>query len=542
MSGSDISESIPVGANVWSIVNENSDILPVHAALLKNGKVLMFAGSQNDMQANRQHYVNVARLYNPKTNAVETVHSPLDIDLFCCGQVLLSNGDVLAAGGTDRYPCDADPVHGRSRSHFGGIRDCVLFNSSFMSGKSPWQSVAKMNYERNTRPPSGGGRWYPSLLMLGDGRVLALGGHPSDDSHIHRNQMLEIFDSRVGLPGSWIDQGIESDDVYDAGDEEPLTYPRMFLLPDGNVFVMKMSNGFSSFWNPDTRRWRIILNPTSVRSDSAAVLLPLLPEKDYKPSVLSVGQNQAQRIDLDTENPIWKNTSQRKLPGLPGRINCSAILLPGGKVIVVGGVPNELDDESAIRSHTNVAELYDPSTDMWENLAEASVIRNYHSVALLLPDGSVWTAGSNKNKQTSWLQEYPPNCTPSGAVDGAPNPQFDTRELRIEMYYPRYMGLAARPVIIGVNKEVVNYNSVFEIHTEQSYKIKSVALIRCSTATHGFNPDQRYVGLVIKSRPFGLVTVLSPPNSNIAPPGYYMLFIIDSGNLPSEAKIICLAH
>jgi hypothetical protein len=73
-----------------------------------------------------------------------------------------------------------------------------------------------------------------------------------------------------------------------------------------------------------------------------------------------------------------------------------------------------------------------------------------------------------------------------------------------------------------------------------SQKIKSVALIRCSSATHAFNPDQRYVGLVIQNKVLDTVNVISPPNPNVAPPGYYMLFIIDSGELPSEALIVQL--
>lgn len=526
-------------ANIWKVVNQDSDILPVHAALLKNGKVLMFGGSQNDMQANRQHYVNVARLWNPLTNFVETVHSPLDIDLFCCGQAMLSNGDVLAAGGTDSYPCDSVPQH-RGRRHFGGIRNCVVFNSSFSAGTSPWKTAASMNYERNTDPPSGGGRWYPTVLMLGDGRVLALGGHPSNESHIHKNRMLEIFDVRNGLPGTWIDQGFNSDDVY-GDDEEPLLFPRMFLMPDGNVFVVRMKDDFSYIWNPQTKNWTNLLTQPLPYSDVPAVLLPLLPSNNYKASIL-IATPQPQRIDFDRQNPFWKNTSARKLQGSPARFNSSAIILPNGKVVIVGGVPNPADDNSALASHTTIAEIYDPVSDSWENLAEAKVIRNYHSVALLLPDGSVWTAGSNKNSQTSWLQEYPPECIPSGAVDGAPNPQFDTRELRIEVYYPSYMGISRRPVISSVDKTEIIYNSPFVINSNQAEDISTVALIRCSSATHAFNPDQRYVGLVIQRKIFGTVTVVSPPNSNIAPPGYYMLFIVDSGNMPSVAVIVHLTH
>jgi hypothetical protein len=388
-----------------------------------------------------------------------------------------------------------------------------------------------MNFERETNPPRGGGRWYPTLVLLGDERVLAIGGASSSDSDYENNIMLEVFEN--GSPGKWIDQGRQSD-VNFVGGSGDLDYPRAFLLPNGNVFVVHVYDGtigFSHEWNPVSRAWRTYLNtPGPIYDYSPAVLLPLLPSLNYNARVLIAGGKSPKKIDLSLENPQWVDTSPRKLENAPLRLNSSAILLPDGKVLVVGGVPDKLHDESALASHTNVAELYDPSTDSWQNLAEANVIRNYHSVALLLPDGSVWTAGSNKNTDPSWKDD----------VGGVPNPKFDRRELRIEIYYPPYWKLI-RPAISSIDNPSMSYNTPIRIFTSKTTSISSVALIRCSTATHALNPDQRFIGLVIHERDFESIIVNPPPSQNIAPPGYYMLFIIDDGNVPSPGKIVSLS-
>src|SRR5664280_733039 len=83
------------------------------------------------------------------------------------------------------------------------------------------------------------------------------------------------------------------------------------------------------------------------------------------------------------------------------------------------------------------AEIYDPSTDSWRAVASAVVARMYHSVALLLPDGRVVTAGN----------------TPSKGQHVAWNQDPDHEEMRLEIYSPPYLFRGSRPVITSVPHE-----------------------------------------------------------------------------------------
>jgi hypothetical protein len=78
----------------------------------------------------------------------------------------------------------------------------------------------------------------------------------------------------------------------------------------------------------------------------------------------------------------------------------------------------------------------------------------------------------------------------------------------------------------------------FVINTPQANDIQSVVMIRCGSVTHAFDADQRYVGLVIQSHTATSLTVQTPPNRKIAPPGYYMLFLIHTNGVPSVGKFI----
>ena len=132
------------------------------------------------------------------------------------------------------------------------------------------------------------------------------------------------------------------------------------------------------------------------------MLLPLLPEENYRARVLLCGGAQPEKIDLNAPIPTWAPTGQRTLLGTPVRRNLNVVLLPTAEVLVCGGVVDGGDDNTAVKE----AELYrfDPTTntDNWSVLPPARVGRNYHSVALLMPDERVWTAGSNINSQQGY--------------------------------------------------------------------------------------------------------------------------------------------
>jgi hypothetical protein len=148
------------------------------------------------------------------------------------------------------------------------------------------------------------------------------------------------------------------------------------------------------------------------------------------------------------------------------------------------------------------------------------VPRLYHSTALLLPDGTVMTAGLDEAFNVE-PYKYP--------------------EYRLEVFRPPYLFRGPRPVVDSA-PQMITYGDAFEISTSTPQSIDAVALLRTGSVTHSFNMDQRYVELIITARLSGALIVQAPPNANIAPPGYYLLFIRDEHGVPSEARFVRIDH
>jgi hypothetical protein len=146
------------------------------------------------------------------------------------------------------------------------------------------------------------------------------------------------------------------------------------------------------------------------------------------------------------------------------------------------------------------------------------VPRSYHATALLLPDARVLVMGKD------------------GLFNTEP---YNYPEHRVEIFSPPYLFRGHRPTILAAPQQVP-YDTTFDIETTAAAEIASVVLLRAGAATHSFNMDQRHVGLVINIRASNHLTVTSPPDSNLAPPGLYMLFIVDTAGVPSVAEFLRL--
>jgi glycosyltransferase involved in cell wall biosynthesis len=517
-------EEAPAPLGTWELLPESTEILAVHAALLHTGKVLYFAGSENDEERNLRRDVDSTRLWDPVARTVERLPSA-SYDVFCGGHAFLGDGRLLVGGGIELY----DIGRGVSQTHShevlhrpSGPRDCALFHPIFTAGTHPWMAATPMHPERGRN--TGGGRWYPTLVTLPNGQVLMMGGLPARTDGRQINTMLELFDPVAGPQGRWIDAG----DQFSA----TFAYPRMHLLPDGQVVCVTSMEYQTQKWDPATGAWTSVAaapgagydaipnQPDPAEISWTSVLLPLMPP-DYRTRVLLAGKEVARLLDLGergaSTDAAWQNTAPRTLPAVPGRhaanavrVNINAILLPDGTILFVGGTPDGVDEHGVL-----AAELYDPAADRWTTLSSMTIPRNYHSVALLLPDGRVWTAGSNFN-----------------AGHGLEN-----RELRMEVYSPPYLSSGPRPAI-ETAPESLRLPTTFAIRTPQAHAIRSAALIRTSSVTHAFNADQRYVGLAIEGRSTGQLTVASPPDTRVAPPGHYLLFIIDQNGVPSVGRFV----
>jgi hypothetical protein len=485
----------------WRVLPSSSQILAVHAALVHTGHIVMLGGDEHDSGQNQSHSIDHTRLFDCATLSVSSIASP-SFDVFCCGHALVIDGRLLIAGGTEEFP----PGHGPHAPHFPGLRDAAVYNPRSRA----WTAVAPMSPEPGRS--TGGGRWYPTLVTLAEGIVLAISGHPREDDSRHNNDSPEAWSASPRDAGTW--RLVTGPDPAHAMDY----YPRVHVLPDGTLFFATPVAGRARRLRVSPYSWIDVAPPPSDPIygglGASAVLLPLLPETGYRPRVLYAGGGQPIVIDLGAAAPSWQPTSARALAGSPQRTHSNAVLLANGHVLVCGGVTDPANESTAVRA----AEIFDPFSGNWSAGETATVVRNYHSVALLMPDGRVWTAGSNKGAQQSF-----------------PAPGVDNRELRIELYEPAYMA-ASRPAIAWA-PAAVGWGERFDVQASQADRIRRVALIRAGSNTHAFDPDQRFIGMTF-TRSGDWLHVKAPPSPAIAPPGYYLLVTINDAGVPSAGRFV----
>ncbi len=477
----------------------DSEICAIHAALVPtangDGEIIYFGGDEHSPPELQAGHLDKSRRFNCRTNAVTYVASP-PADLFCCGHSLMADGRLLVGGGTKTYEAEAPGDH--HGVHFTGERRCWAYNP-FAPGFS---EIARFGpAPAQEADDTGGGRWYPSIVTLHNGQLLAVAGHPSGDDLRHSNTTPERY---LPATNSWT-RLPELDTDW---------FPRLHVLPaDGTVFFV--AGGGQSFrYHPWTGERTVVSSAPGGLYGSgwaaSSVMLPLSPEDNYRARILMTGDVQPMKIDLGAATPAWVNAGTRT-GSAAGKLrnNAGAVLLPTGKVLVVGGVETGADTSAVLEP-----ELYDPATDAWQTLAEpAAQPRNYHSTYLLMPDGRVWTSGSN--------------------VDGARTEGGVERRVRnIEIFNPPYPA-GARPTIAACPGNVA-YGQRFTVSSPQTEHIQRVALMRCGSMTHAFDFDQRCVILEIASRDGNNIEVIAPPHGAVAPPGYYMLFLIDDAGRPCE--------
>lgn len=530
----------------WHPMVIDSEILAIHAALVPSGdqgEVLLFGGDEHwSAQQEPGGDFRKTRVYDVRTHALigAAIPSP-DSDVFCAGHAFTGDGRLLIVGGTKAWSTG----HGHDLA-FWGHRRCWHYNAR----ERQWVEAAPLLADPNGDGSSGGGRWYPGALTLGSGDVLALFGHVAQDDSRHRNAAPERYSPHANV---WTPRPKLANDAANYGphfgdlDVRFLFFTRTFQLPDGRLFfatpmptawAANTSNAAdptdgphsSSFYDPVSGNYvgLPIAEPPGYDSWSfPCVLLPLLPGEDYRPRALHCGRAQSMRIDLLSAAPAWQPVTTALNVN---RINSCAVLLPTGQVCVVGGVENQ----SADGGQRLPAEIYDPGIDWasgqyapglgaWSSDGDLPVhSRNYHSAAVLLPNGAVLTSGGNTN-----------------ADSGDPNA---VGVKRIELFTPAYPA-GARPTIAAA-PPTVTYGETFDITVSNPADIRRVALIRNGSCTHAYDFDQRYVGLRFTHNAGDPhLRVTAPPSGNVAPPGYYMLWLVDSAGRPCElAKFVRVAH
>jgi hypothetical protein len=396
-------------------------------------------------------------------------------ELFCSGHSFLADGRLLVAGGHNEVLGDNNGL--TQASTFDGTR---------------WASAGSMTYAR----------WYPTLVTLADGSVVALSGNQAPNT-------VATYPERYN--------GVNWSVLTGASRSLPL-YPRAFVEPkNGYVFIAGAGNP-SLFLNPGgSGSWS--RGPSRVVADrnyGSAVML------DSK--VLYVGgggssncpttlpQATTEIIDLAAPSPTWTATASMAI----GRRQTNATILPDGKVLVTGG--------SSQCGFTNeagavfAAELWDPAPSPaghWTTMANASVVRVYHSTTLLLPDGRVLSTGSGDGAGV--VQQY-----------------------SYEIFSPPYLFKGARPTY-NLSSSTMRYGVPFMVTTPNAASIRKVTIIRHASSTHAFDMGERLNTLSFQAALDGQSLTVTPPAAGrFAPPGPYLLFILNDKGVPSVAQTVLL--
>jgi len=486
-----VSKADPAKVGQWSAPFALKNV-PIHAHLLPTGKMLYWGRRKefgSTVFATLNDHACQTYLWDPVTEiSTETKNAPAmkdgtSVNLFCSGHTFLADGRLMVVGG---HLFDSQGVN----------QSCI-----YDPATDTWTAEALMN----------NGRWYPSAVTLPDGGVLVLSGSFATGP-------LQPPPNQVGTnltPQVWRGTGWQSLTNFEGGLE---LFPRFHIEPKQGRVFMSGPAGQSFFFDTNGAG-------TWIPGPSRA-----LSFRDYAPSVIydtgkvifmgggldpnmNLPTNGAETIDLTAANPAWHTTSPMHFR----RRQHNATILPNGTVLVTGGTqgPNFNDVDPSAPVHT--AELWDPVGGTWTIMADEAVDRCYHSTAVLLPDGRVFSGGGG---------EYAPEINVA-------NPATATHA-DAQLFSPPYM-FRDRPTFSGAPEQLF-YGQAFELKVADAEAIAKVTWIRLASVTHSFDQNQRLNTLAF-TKGQGVLNVTAPANANVCPPGHYMLFVVDDNGTPSVGHI-----
>uniref|UniRef100_A0A7N0ZVY2 Glyoxal oxidase n=1 Tax=Kalanchoe fedtschenkoi TaxID=63787 RepID=A0A7N0ZVY2_KALFE len=521
--------STPVSSGTWQTLHESIGISAMHMQLLPNSKVIMFDrtdfGPSNLTLPNHLCRFNDERL--PRDCTAHSVIYDVDSNAF---RPLMLQTDTFCSSGS----LDASGVLIQTGGYHSGERSVRIFHPS-NNEDSDWEEIPLYLSDR---------RWYSSNQILPDGRVIVVGGRGVFT--------YEFFPKSDSGSGKFYLKFLR--ETFDYPEENNL-YPFLHLLPDGNLFIFANNQSVSFDYNrnrvvrefpaiPEDRRsypcsGSSVLLPISLGAGSsglsvfdaevmicggapAGAYYSALRKKVYVAASRSCG-----RMRVTDPDPVWV---MEKMP-MP-RVMSDMVLLPNGDVLMINGATNgtagwELGRHPALKPV--LYSPYEPPGQRFRILTGSGTARMYHSTAVLVPDGRVLVGGSNPhNKYDFGADPYP-------------------TELSLEAFAPPYMAevyASVRPSILTVEapEMTVEYGGVFAVNFMLSTYFfdaeVAVNLVAPSFATHALGMNQRMLVLelagVLRVSPFAYrVMVFGPPTNSVAPPGYYMLFVVHFG-VPSH--------
>ncbi|BAT99306.1 hypothetical protein LR48_Vigan10g228000 [Vigna angularis] len=521
----------------WVELQRSIGISAMHMQVMYDNKVVIF--DRTDFGPSNISLSHHRCRFNPHDLALKldcTAHSilydlshntlrPLTLrtDAWCSSGALTPDGSLLQTGGfNDGY------------TTLRSFTPCPQHNTC------DWRELRNHSLSNS--------RWYSSNQILPSGKIIVVGG---------RNSFTYEFVPKNDVASSSFHYlpFLKHTRDPNRGEENNL-YPFLHLLPDGNLFIFANRNSilFNFTTNKVLRNFPTIpgQEKRNYPSTASSVLLPLnltglngtrLPDAEIMicggayPGAFSLANTlkifleasrTCGRLRVTDSNPVWV---METMP--TPRVMPDMVLLPNGNVIILNGAMNGTAGWENAANPVLHPVLYRPGLvdqfPRFQLLAPASTPRMYHSSAVLVPDGRVLVGGSNPHR----VYDFRANPYPT--------------ELSLDAYYPEYLGTefdSLRPSIVAVEatNNTASYGKVFAVNfLVREYRVGGVGvtLVAPSFTTHSFAMNQRLLLLEVvgveQVAPSGYrVVARAPPSLAVAPPGFYMLFIVHAG-VPSGA-------
>jgi hypothetical protein len=443
-------------------------VVAIHAALLENGKVLAYDSvGDKASETYEVHDHTRATVWDPATGTQTPVTVSLGYNIFCSGLAHLMDGSIFVAGGNKNAQLE-------------GIVQTHVFDPD----TNTWSLGPNMAADR----------WYPSVTPLRNGEMLITEGGPdTPEVRTIDGDLRALTTASLNLPlYPWIDVGPDGRAFYSGPNE---TMRSLDTAGEGS---------WQSFGQRDTLKRTY---GSHAYFDVGKILV----------AGGASSSRDARAIDLNGPAPQVSTTA----PMAYGRRQHNLTVLADGTVLATGGNSSGaalVDLDNGVYP----AELWDPATGQWRTLAAMQVTRQYHSIALLLPDGRVLSGG--------------------GGICGTCD-SVGYLAKNAEVFSPPYLfkkdgsgELAPRPEITSAPDEMT-YKGEFALSVPNADSIGKVALARLGAVTHSVNMEQRYVPLSF-SADGDAINATAPANASIAPPGIYMLFAINANGVPSVARMM----
>jgi hypothetical protein len=460
----------------------------ITAVLLHSGKVLFWAYDPAHYEDPDNSNIGVSYLWDPATRQGSFVPTPENI--WCAGQTILADGRVFIAGGNLRFP---DPHAPEGERGYKGDASTYIYNpvtSSFIK-------QLEMSH----------GRWYPTVTQLPDNSAIISSGYDETGSE-HINPVVERFVPSAGMNG--VGQLAAINSKKTAG-----FYPFQYVLPSGAMLQAGPNRANAALLEPGSWTWSplprmlydhegdgngIVYTDASVQPPRQVIMIA---GGKYLPS-----NNEW----LDGYNPAggWHDYPKWNIQ----RHNANTIILPDGKLLTVGGNTISSNYGGTVFS----AELFSgPAIDTggaWIEVAPHSIPAAYHSSAILLPDATVLLSEDDRTRGAEAAGRH-----------------------RLQIYSPPYLFRGARPALQAPIELARGQTFDISATVAANRFIASAVLVAPGAVTHGNDMHQRFIKLPLATQGAAL-TATVPASGALVPPGYYLLFVVDSEGVPSIGQFV----